>query len=183
MANKIQVRRGALIDIPVLDVGEPGFTTDTEDLYIGGASGNVLVGSSFGSEFEIEASASVSSTTVTPPSWVEKLRLSKTLAGGDYNLLVSYTWNHSNLTTSFEAQIEQNDTTRLFHHYAEPADASGVFGATGSGQKYAMTKTIPLTLVPGAYTFDLDWRSAAIPGPPFRTSSIWEAVLMLWRIV
>ena len=41
MANKIQVKRGLKASIPALNVGEPGFTTDTKEFYIGSASGNV----------------------------------------------------------------------------------------------------------------------------------------------
>lgn len=43
MANKIQIKRGAASKLPTLDVGEPGFTTDTKRLYIGSSSGNVAI--------------------------------------------------------------------------------------------------------------------------------------------
>lgn len=43
MANKIQVKRGLVATIPVGDVGELLFTTDTKDLYVGdGATNNKL---------------------------------------------------------------------------------------------------------------------------------------------
>ena len=35
MAPSIQFRRGAIADLPGLQAGEPGFTTDTKDFYIG----------------------------------------------------------------------------------------------------------------------------------------------------
>ncbi|WP_175413081.1 hypothetical protein [Clostridium sp. AWRP] len=41
MANKIQLRRGLKANLPTLDVGEPAFCTDTKELYIGTANGNV----------------------------------------------------------------------------------------------------------------------------------------------
>lgn len=43
MSNKIQLRRGLLANLPTLDLGEMGFTTDTESVYIGGSGGNVLL--------------------------------------------------------------------------------------------------------------------------------------------
>lgn len=43
MATKIKIRRGLEADLPALDVGEMGFTTDTKKLYIGSATGNVLL--------------------------------------------------------------------------------------------------------------------------------------------
>lgn len=41
MANKIQLRRGLKINMPTLSSGEPAYTTDTNELYIGTGSGNV----------------------------------------------------------------------------------------------------------------------------------------------
>ena len=41
MANKIQVKRGVEANIPILDVGEPAFTTDTKKLFIGTDTGNM----------------------------------------------------------------------------------------------------------------------------------------------
>jgi len=45
MADRILLRRGLQTDLPALKSGEPGFTTDTERLFIGNPSGtgNVLV--------------------------------------------------------------------------------------------------------------------------------------------
>jgi len=50
MANILQVKRGADADKPTLNQGEFGFTTDTDELYIGNGSSNVpvLVGSAAG---------------------------------------------------------------------------------------------------------------------------------------
>lgn len=45
MANKLKLKRGIHQNLPVLDVGEPAFTTDTKELYIGSATGNILIGS------------------------------------------------------------------------------------------------------------------------------------------
>jgi len=39
----IQFKRGNEVDLPVLEPGEPAFTTDTEKLYIGTGSENTLV--------------------------------------------------------------------------------------------------------------------------------------------
>ena len=41
----LQFKRGLLANLPVLRTGEPGFTTDFYDLYIGSAAGNNLIGS------------------------------------------------------------------------------------------------------------------------------------------
>lgn len=38
--QRILLRRGALANIPTLSEGEPGFTTDTQELFVGSSSGN-----------------------------------------------------------------------------------------------------------------------------------------------
>lgn len=43
MANKIQFKRGTKATLPALSAGEPGFCTDTKELFIGTSSGNVKV--------------------------------------------------------------------------------------------------------------------------------------------
>lgn len=41
MANKIQVKRGVKASLPVLSIAEFGFCTDTKELFIGSATGNI----------------------------------------------------------------------------------------------------------------------------------------------
>jgi hypothetical protein len=41
MANKIQIKRGAKANLPVLGAGEPAFTTDTKEFFIGDGSSNI----------------------------------------------------------------------------------------------------------------------------------------------
>lgn len=40
MANTLQIRRGAKANLPTLSAGEPGFTTDTHETYIGDGAAN-----------------------------------------------------------------------------------------------------------------------------------------------
>ncbi|NCB00629.1 MAG: hypothetical protein EOM67_00490, partial [Spirochaetia bacterium] len=40
----IKIKRGLKANIPTLQVGEPGFCTDTKELFVGSADGNKLVG-------------------------------------------------------------------------------------------------------------------------------------------
>ena len=40
MANIVQVKRGALADVPVLNAGEFGFSTDTHQIFIGDGAAN-----------------------------------------------------------------------------------------------------------------------------------------------
>ena len=43
MVNRIQIKRGNLSDIPILSVGEFGFATDVEQVYIGTSSSNIKI--------------------------------------------------------------------------------------------------------------------------------------------
>jgi hypothetical protein len=43
MPNKIQIKRGNIADIPILDSGEFGFTIDSEEVYIGTGSSNIRI--------------------------------------------------------------------------------------------------------------------------------------------
>ena len=44
MSVKIQLRRGLESNLPTLDAGEAGFTTDSHKLFIGSSSGNIQIG-------------------------------------------------------------------------------------------------------------------------------------------
>jgi hypothetical protein len=46
MSNKIQIKRGLKAQLPTLSVGEPGLTTDTKELFIGHANGNIGIATS-----------------------------------------------------------------------------------------------------------------------------------------
>lgn len=51
MARKVIVRRGLKNDLPILDIGELGYSIDTEELFIGSEHGNVL----FAKKSELQA--------------------------------------------------------------------------------------------------------------------------------
>jgi hypothetical protein len=48
MSNLLKIRRGTKASLPTLAAGEPGFCTDTNELYIGTGAGNVFIGSPSG---------------------------------------------------------------------------------------------------------------------------------------
>jgi hypothetical protein len=43
MSQKILFKRGTKINLPMLNTGEPAFTTDTEDIYIGNGTSNIRI--------------------------------------------------------------------------------------------------------------------------------------------
>lgn len=46
MANKILLRRGLKSKLPTLSAGEPAYTTDSREFFMGTGSGNVNMGGS-----------------------------------------------------------------------------------------------------------------------------------------
>lgn len=51
MSDLIKIKRGSKTNIPILNLGEPGFTTDTNELFVGGANGNVKIGADIEAAF------------------------------------------------------------------------------------------------------------------------------------
>lgn len=43
MQKRIKIRRGGVANLPNLEIGEPAFTTDTKELFIGSNTGNVKI--------------------------------------------------------------------------------------------------------------------------------------------
>lgn len=68
MASKIQLRRGLKSDLPTLSSGEPAYTTDTRELYVGTGSGNVNMG---GSHWYMGTAMSGTTTTADYYSYSE----------------------------------------------------------------------------------------------------------------
>ncbi|WP_459480256.1 hyaluronate lyase N-terminal domain-containing protein [Clostridium saccharoperbutylacetonicum] len=71
MANKIQIKRGLKANLPLLDVGEPAFTTDTKEFFIGDGISNI----NFAKQSDLEITNS------------QVLDLSFKLAGGTANAI------------------------------------------------------------------------------------------------
>lgn len=60
MADTIQIKRGVKSEIPNLLIGEFGYCTDTDELYIGTSAGNKLIG-----KVALEEAVANLQTTVT----------------------------------------------------------------------------------------------------------------------
>jgi hypothetical protein len=62
MANKVKIKRGLKATLPVLDVGEQGFCTDTNEYVLGSSTGNVF----FSNKEEIASQLAQIVNYVTP---------------------------------------------------------------------------------------------------------------------
>lgn len=89
MANTIKIKRGLKENLPTLQIGEPGYCTDTNELFIGTAEGNVLI--NVGDEITRTATPTTTITEVTETT------VSFTVKNNseDYPALIRYQINQS----------------------------------------------------------------------------------------
>jgi hypothetical protein len=140
-------------------------------------SGQVNIQNVFGSEFQVNESVGVSTTTST--TFQNKVTLNTTsLPTGQYRLGISYGWNHNNAGNDFEARIREDGINVGEIHKQESKDSAGSFSTTGTSQRYYMNRVFYRTLTAGTKTYTIDFRtdSAGV------ASSIWEAKIELWRV-
>jgi hypothetical protein len=91
MADKIIIKRGLKANLPVLDDGELAFCTDTNELFIGSESGNILLkGTSDG-----VAPANVTNLAATPSANSVALSWSPSADATEYEI-----WRDGVLVTS-----------------------------------------------------------------------------------
>lgn len=135
-------------------------------------------GGVFGTEYVDVQDTVVSTTTSTTFQPKTQLVTSGSIPAGRYKFEVSYMWNHNATSNDFEAQVVQNGSTQIYFHKQEPKDSSGLFGATGTSQRYVATKILYLDLAAGAYSFDLEFRTDR----GGVASSIWDTNMSLFRV-
>jgi len=142
----------------------------------GDGSATVTLTAIFGSEFQIAESAGISTTT--SQTFQNKVSMTTTsLPAGTYRVQFSYGWNHNNNQSDFEGQLEEDALQLGELHKQEPKDNGGA-DATGSTQRYYASRTFYRTLTAGVHTYDVNFRT---DDSDFE-SSIWEAVIELWRV-
>lgn len=135
MANKIQIKRGPAASLPTLDVGEPGFTTDTKKLYIGASGGNVEIAK----KSDVDTvSGNVSSLTTTVNGKQGKYSSATvTLAVADWSNDTA-TKTVSGVTTSNLVQVSPAPAS------AEAYAAAGIICTTQAANSLTFTcKTTP----------------------------------------
>jgi len=99
-------------------------------------------------------SPGVSTTTVTPPTYINKLTLTTpSIPAGDYRISVYYNWSHSHVGTDFIARVQLDTSTTIFSHQAEPKDpnANQLYGFSGFDNN---------TLTTGIHTLNLEFASS-----------------------
>lgn len=131
----------------------------------------------FGTEFQKSESLTVSTTTST--TFQNKITLTTpSIPAGEYRVGFHYSWNHNATDTDFEAQFLEDASPMGEIHKQEPKDSGGTFGTTGTSQRHVASKVFYPTLTLGVHTFELDYRTDSAGDE----SSIWDAVIEIWRV-
>lgn len=135
-------------------------------------------GSLVGTEYQRAESLGVSSTNSLV--FQNKVTLNTTvLPAGTYRVAFIYGWNHNATDSDFEAEFLEDSSSMGEIHKQEPQDSAGVFGTTGTSQRYYENRVFHTTFVSAAsHTYELNWRT----DDGGDTSSIWEAIIELWRV-
>lgn len=133
----------------------------------------------FGSNFNVFTSDTVSITTSN--SFQTKVSgTTNTLVSGTYRIGVSYGWNHDSTANDFESRVLFDGNQLGASHAENPADSGGAsWSGTGTDQRFYGTRTFYTTITGLAtHSVVLEYRSS-VAGI---SSSIWDAVIELWRV-
>lgn len=111
MANKIQLKRGLKANLPVLSVGEPAFTTDTKEVFIGNGTGNTQVATTdYVNNSVTTGNSATASKLETPRSITATGDATSTavMFDGSANVIMSLTLANSGVTagTYFKTTVD-----------------------------------------------------------------------------
>ena len=169
MAN-IRFRKGVKANLPLLSIGEPGFATDTKELYVGDGISNILINSSGSGTSTVIISATAPSSPINGQGWIPTGQTSNLfiwnsavsrwlsvhknmfsfyrngntdgsyLGLGDPSL-IQYYIPREGVISSIAAYAEGGNTTKLFHVQNNTTDIT-TFSFPGVLNYYAKNQNI-----------------------------------------
>ncbi len=143
-------------------------------------------GSVYGTNLNRFTAAAEVNTSAPHTNWVNRINVNtSSLEAGDYELILSYGYNHNATNSDFESRLSfdgtilgdvfGNGTT----HKQEPKDSSGSGGSSGSSQQFAFTKVFELNgLTTGVKPIVFDFRS----DDSSDLSTTWDVYIKLIRV-
>ena len=120
----------------------------------------------YGTNLNKFTAAAEVNTSAPHTTWVNRINVNTSaLEAGDYELTLSYGWNHNATNSDFESRLSfdgtilgdvfGNGTT----HKEEPKDSSGTGGGSSTSQQLNFSRTFPMTLTAGIKPIVFDFRS------------------------
>lgn len=158
-------------------------TVDSKGRLIAATNGSAA--SVYGTNLNQFILSTETNTSAPHTTWVSVINDStSSLVAGDYELSISYGWNHNATNSDFESRLSfdgtilgdvfSNGTT----HKQEPKDSAGSGGSSGSSQQFNFGKTFPLTLTSGVKPILFDIRSDDTTD----LSTVWNVYIKLIRV-
>ena len=149
------------------------------------AAANGSAASVYGTNLNQFILSTETNTSAPHTTWVSVVNGStSSLVAGDYELSISYGWNHNATNSDFESRLFFDGTTLgdIFSngatHKQEPKDSAGSGGSSGSSQQLNFGKTFPLTLTSGVKPILFDIRSDDAAD----LSTVWNVYIKLIRV-
>ena len=125
------------------------------------------------------------STSAPHNTWVDIISdTTSSLVGGEYELSISYGWNHNATNSDFESRLSFNGVIlgdifgNGITHKQEPKDSAGSGAGSGSSQQFGFSRVFPLTLSSGAKSVSFDIRSDDTAD----LSTVWDVYIKLIRV-
>ncbi len=158
-------------------------TVDSKGRITGASNGSAA--SVYGTNLNQFILSTETNTSAPHTTWVSVINdNTSSLVAGDYELSISYGWNHNATNSDFESRLSfdgtilgdvfSNGTT----HKQEPKDSAGSGGSSGSSQQLNFKKTFPLTLTSGVKPILFDIRSDDATD----LSTVWNVYIKLIRV-
>ncbi len=131
----------------------------------------------YGTEYQYDAEAGITTTTST--TFQNKLTLVTTnLPLWEYELMVSYGWNHDAQNSDFEARVQLGAVNLWQIHKQEPKDSGGG-DPTWTTQRIPTSRTFEPITLSWVNTFTLDYRT----DNGGQESSIRDAYMKIIRVL
>lgn len=142
--------------------------------------------SAYGSNLNRFSASTEVNTSAPHTNWVNVLNdVTTSLAAGDYELTLSYGWNHNATNSDFESKIIFDSVILgdIFGagatHKQEPKDSAGSGGGSGSSQQYAFTKVFELNgVLAGVKDIAFEFRSDDASD----LSTVWDVYVKLIKV-
>ncbi len=143
-------------------------------------------GGSYGSNLNRFSASAEANTSAPHTNWVNVLNdVTSNLVAGDYELTLSYGWNHNATNSDFESKIIFDSVILgdIFGigatHKQEPKDSAGTGGSSGSSQQYAFTKVFELNgVLAGIKDIAFEFRSDDASD----LSTVWDVYIKLIQV-
>lgn len=157
MTSKIKIRRGTKAQLPSLEMAEPGFTTDTKELYIGDGVSNVKIGVDDFDRQVIEVATFTATTTLTYVPLAGMILTTKDLGeNSNVNIFFSTSVTHQSASEQIDFRLTADGSP-------VPVGAFSTTSAS-SDHLHSVSFTLQGTSIEAGTVFAVEWKQNKASG-------------------